>query len=104
MQVTVGAEWPTSSAGRRSYAVTLDEDDLRTMLPEDAELPASAVARLDMMSKRAEILVLRYVHRGVRCRGLRSAQVTRWPDTDWCTRCGKAPHRSWSPTVRQANS
>jgi hypothetical protein len=63
MQVTVGAEWPTSSAGRRSYAVTLDEDDLRTMLPEDAELPASAVARLDMMSKRAEILVLRYVHK-----------------------------------------
>lgn len=61
MQVTSGAEWATSGGGRRSYALSLDLDDLREMRGEDKVAGLDRKQCLSELNKAAEILVLAYV-------------------------------------------
>jgi hypothetical protein len=61
MQVTCGAEWPTSGGGRRSYALTLDRDDLKEQMGVDAVEVMSNSEVLRQLNVRAEILVVAHV-------------------------------------------
>lgn len=60
MQVTVGSEWPTDGGGRRSYALTLDVEDLKDMRGEEAVEAMSRAEILTALNKTAEVLVVSY--------------------------------------------
>lgn len=61
MQVTVGSEWPTSGGGRRSYALTLDKDDLCEQIGSERVATLSHQDILQQLNMRAEILVVSHV-------------------------------------------
>lgn len=61
MQVTVGAEWPTSGGGRRSYAVALDINDLIEMTSQEKVDSWSRTEILSQLNRRAECLVIKHV-------------------------------------------
>jgi hypothetical protein len=61
MEVTCGAEWPTSGGGRRSYALTLDKDDLIEQMGQEAVGELSNQQILKQLNTRAEILVVAHV-------------------------------------------
>jgi hypothetical protein len=61
MQVTCGAEWPTSGGGRRSYALTLDRDDLKEQMGTEAVEVMNNSEVLRQLNLRAEILVVAHV-------------------------------------------
>lgn len=61
MQVTCGAEWPTSGGGRRSYSLCLDRDDLADFMGEEVVAAMSRKEVLAQLNKRAEVMVIAYV-------------------------------------------
>lgn len=56
MNVTVGAEWPTSGGGRRNYAVTLNEEDILNWRQY------SQSVLWDKLNTKAEVLVVTYMY------------------------------------------
>lgn len=61
MQVTCGAEWPTSGGGRRTYSLSLDKEDLAEFMGEAVVAEMSRKEMLSQLNKRAEVMVIAYV-------------------------------------------
>lgn len=61
MQVTSGAEWVTNVGNKRSYALTLDIDDLKEIKGIEAVDAMSRKEILSELNRTVEILVVGYI-------------------------------------------
>lgn len=63
MQVTCGAEWPTSAGGRQQYAISLDKEDLIEMIGEEKAAGLTGQRLREALTKLADSMVIQYVHK-----------------------------------------